>query len=459
MIQTYATRRTAERETSRKPQERTAGPELAALAAGAAPTPPQMGRQVDLPGGIREKMENSFGADFSKVKLYESDTVADAGAQAVTRGSDIAFAPGKLDLASTDGQALLGHELSHVVSQARGESTGQGFLNDSRLEAQADRQGMLAAQGQSVYSGPVSPIGASTAVSATGPMQAKKPKKDAKPEAAPEAAPAPQKRTDMTPQYVTRGLSDLGAQTLAQRLQTGDDADIADSEIFDDVFMSKVGIEAGKAANAAMEEKRTENWAEMSTAGFRSSHTGYQQLLNAIAYRKLQGGKDENGQHRHLMTDALSANAADAASNVKAVRERMEGDEGFMSMIGAYAGTAFTGHAGNVFTPAQQSAMLMQNLNTGMIANMVGEDRQRGDSNRELTNKGKVLQSALMVNGAGEATSETAKNEADAMLGLLTESLTPMTLEELEASEKSEDGYIDLDIEPDEDGFINIDDL
>ena len=86
-------------------------------------------------------MESSFGADFSNVKLYESQTVADAGAEAMTQGSNIAFAPGKLDLASTTGQAVLGHELSHFVSQARGESAGQGFLSDSRLEAQADRQG------------------------------------------------------------------------------------------------------------------------------------------------------------------------------------------------------------------------------------------------------------------------------------------------------------------------------
>lgn len=94
----------------------------------------------------------------------------------MTQGRNIAFAPGRLDLASTAGQALLGHELSHVVSQARGESAGHGFLANAGLEAQADRQGMLAAQGESVYSGPVTPIGTSSAVGASGPMQAKKKK-------------------------------------------------------------------------------------------------------------------------------------------------------------------------------------------------------------------------------------------------------------------------------------------
>lgn len=110
-------------------------------------TAEQMGRRVDLPGEIREKMESSFGADFSGVRLYESDTVASAGAEAVAQGANIAFAPGKLDFTSTAGQALLGHELSHVVSQARGESA---------------------------FSGPVTPVGVSAAAAASGPMQAKK---------------------------------------------------------------------------------------------------------------------------------------------------------------------------------------------------------------------------------------------------------------------------------------------
>ncbi len=176
MSQTYQARRrdrTAPAEP--KPQTAAPGPSLQELAAGAMPSTEQMGRQVDLPGAIREKMEASFGADFSGVKVFESQTVADAGAQAMTMGSNIAFAPGQLDLVSTSGQAVLGHELSHVVSQARGESAGQGFLADSGLEAQADRQGMLAAQGESAYAGPVSPVGVSAVpAAAAGPMQAKK---------------------------------------------------------------------------------------------------------------------------------------------------------------------------------------------------------------------------------------------------------------------------------------------
>ena len=100
-------------------------------------------------------------------------SVADAGAEAVAQGSRIAFAPGKLDFASASGQALLGHELSHVVSQAREEVSGSGFLNDAALEARADREGAMAAAGEQVYAGPVT-AALSSAAPAAGPMQASK---------------------------------------------------------------------------------------------------------------------------------------------------------------------------------------------------------------------------------------------------------------------------------------------
>lgn len=153
------------------------GPSLSQLQGGALPTQEQLGHKVDLPEAIRAKMEASFGADLSGIQLYESQTVADAGAQAMTMGNKIGFAPGQLDFASSGGQALLGHEVSHVVSQARGEVIGRGLLHDHALEARADREGAMAAAGETVYTDPVTPISTtSTALSAAGPMQAKKPK-------------------------------------------------------------------------------------------------------------------------------------------------------------------------------------------------------------------------------------------------------------------------------------------
>ena len=173
MSYTYADRK---RTNDVPKSEKASGqPSPEALRSGAAlPSAEQMGRRVDLPDAMRAKMENAFGADLSAVRLYESQGVADAGSQAVTRGADIAFAPGLADFTSYGGQALLGHEMSHVVSQARGEVTGGGFLNDRSLEARADREGAMAAAGETVAM-PAAALSPVTAADAAGPMQAKKP--------------------------------------------------------------------------------------------------------------------------------------------------------------------------------------------------------------------------------------------------------------------------------------------
>ena len=127
-------------------------------------------------------MEAAFGADLSAVKLYESQAVADAGANAVAQGGPHRLCPGKLDFASASGQALLGHELSHVVSQARGEVSGSGFLRDAALETRADREGAMAAAGEQVYIGPVTAaLSSASAAPAAGPMQARKPWEEEKP--------------------------------------------------------------------------------------------------------------------------------------------------------------------------------------------------------------------------------------------------------------------------------------
>ena len=149
------------------------------------------GHRVDMPVVMREKMEGAFGMDLTAVKLYENKAVGEAGAEAVTQGSKIAFAPGKLDFSSLHGQALLGHEISHVASQAKGEVKGSGLVNDSALEARADCEGLMAARGESItqgYGGAAAPLSSSSAASAAGPMQAKSGKKKREEEALREKA-------------------------------------------------------------------------------------------------------------------------------------------------------------------------------------------------------------------------------------------------------------------------------
>ncbi len=169
----YTSRKQEEKPEQKAAEEESSyGPSMAALASGAAdPTPEQRGRSVDLPGAIRAKMENAFGADLSNLRLYESRAVADAGADAMSRGAEIAFAPGLIDFTGYRGQALLGHEVSHLVSQARGEVTGSGFLNDPALEARAEAEGAMAAAGEQVRM-PTAALSPVTVAGTTGPIQA-----------------------------------------------------------------------------------------------------------------------------------------------------------------------------------------------------------------------------------------------------------------------------------------------
>ncbi len=88
-----------------------------------------------LPRATRQKMENAFGYDFSRVRIHQD---AEAGkmsrqfsALAFTHGSHIYFGNGKYDPHGSSGSRLLAHELTHVVQQG-----------------QADRQSRNGAAGQ-----------------------------------------------------------------------------------------------------------------------------------------------------------------------------------------------------------------------------------------------------------------------------------------------------------------------
>ncbi|WP_430931729.1 eCIS core domain-containing protein [Saccharicrinis sp. 156] len=76
----------------------------------------------------KSEMEQSFGADFSKVNVHTDSTAVQIskqlGAQAFTHGNDIYFNKGKYNPESTDGKHLLAHELTHTIQQ-----TGQVSLN------------------------------------------------------------------------------------------------------------------------------------------------------------------------------------------------------------------------------------------------------------------------------------------------------------------------------------------
>jgi hypothetical protein len=95
-------------------------------------------------------MEAALGADFSGVLVHVGTQAARIGALAFTTGNDIYFSPGRYQPETMHGQQLLGHELAHVIQQRQGRvrSPGGGLaiVQDRKLEAEADRLGMRAAQ-------------------------------------------------------------------------------------------------------------------------------------------------------------------------------------------------------------------------------------------------------------------------------------------------------------------------
>jgi hypothetical protein len=79
------------------------------------------GNGQTIPDVNRQMFESTMGHDFSDVNVHtdsESDSLnKQVGARAFTTGSDIFFRQGEYNPASSGGQELLAHELTHVVQQ------------------------------------------------------------------------------------------------------------------------------------------------------------------------------------------------------------------------------------------------------------------------------------------------------------------------------------------------------
>lgn len=106
-----------------------------------------------LPPHVRQKMEAFFKTNFSDVRVHVGPQASSIGALAFTQGSHIHFAPGHYNPSSPQGQAIIGHELAHVMQQRSGRvrnpfGSGVAVVQDRRLEAEADVLGMRAASHQ-----------------------------------------------------------------------------------------------------------------------------------------------------------------------------------------------------------------------------------------------------------------------------------------------------------------------
>jgi hypothetical protein len=87
----------------------------------------QIGEGQALEPDVKSRMEGAFGTSFSDVKIHHSSAAGklaqDMDAKAFTIGSDIAFGSGDYQPGSLVGDALVAHELAHVVQQRGGNAT------------------------------------------------------------------------------------------------------------------------------------------------------------------------------------------------------------------------------------------------------------------------------------------------------------------------------------------------
>jgi len=86
------------------------------------------GRGHPLPAAVRADMEPHFGADFSAVRVHNdgsaNELARSLGAQAFAVGNDLVFGAGQFAPQSPTGRHLLAHELTHVLQQSGGSSSG-----------------------------------------------------------------------------------------------------------------------------------------------------------------------------------------------------------------------------------------------------------------------------------------------------------------------------------------------
>ncbi len=80
------------------------------------------GQGTPLDTQTRQRMEGSFGLDFSQVRIHTGQQAAQSArsihARAYTSGTRIVFGQGQYRPHTGEGQRLLAHELAHVVQQA-----------------------------------------------------------------------------------------------------------------------------------------------------------------------------------------------------------------------------------------------------------------------------------------------------------------------------------------------------
>lgn len=106
----------------------------------------QLGGGESLGGTVKSRMESAFGHDFSSVRIHTGPRGAEVAdrlnARALAVGHDIAFGAGEYRPETIAGDALIAHELAHVVQQGPAPASPSLMPKsggpDERLEQDAD---------------------------------------------------------------------------------------------------------------------------------------------------------------------------------------------------------------------------------------------------------------------------------------------------------------------------------
>lgn len=105
----------------------------------------QLGDGRPLDGGVRTRMEGAFGQGLGPVHLHTGATATrlagELNARAFTVGRHVAFADGQYRPGTPAGDALIAHEMVHVIQQRGGTEEGleTGSARYDALEGDADR--------------------------------------------------------------------------------------------------------------------------------------------------------------------------------------------------------------------------------------------------------------------------------------------------------------------------------
>jgi hypothetical protein len=123
----------------------------------------RLGDGRPLTGSVRARMESAFGMGFGDVRVHDDSVGSQLSdgfqARAFTVGEHVAFGAGEYRPGTLVGDALIAHELAHVVQQRRGAPSSQPSRQhpgaDSAFEADADRSaaGAVAAMWQGAKAG------------------------------------------------------------------------------------------------------------------------------------------------------------------------------------------------------------------------------------------------------------------------------------------------------------------